>query len=211
MKTEFRILLCFAASAGVGYLLLFYYVPFMYELLSRLGNGDYSYLWNGFSIASRAWAPRMVLLVILVGVVTVCIRIFRLWFHIRKNDVCFMSLVSIIQREFITFSLILALSGIVFAVSKASYLNLKREYFETTVSRLPGYESLSVNDRLKARQQYDSLNPSAQINGVLQTYGLEARLAYYSQAASFWIIIFGYPAVLFFRLLFWSGRLLKSV
>ncbi len=99
--------------------------------------------------------------------------------------------------------------GVIFYFLNSGYLNLKNKYFEDIVMNKIEYKQLPEPDKIEARQQYDDINFKKPVSGMFRDYGFQARLLYYSQLMTFWLLILGYPTYFLLRFVFWALRTLK--
>ena len=72
------------------------------------------------------------------------------------------------------------------------------------------YKQLPESDKMMARKQYDDMNFKKPISGMFRDYGFQARLMYYLQLMTYWLLILGYPIYFILRFILWAIRTLKQ-
>ena len=203
----------FAAAALIWFVFFLRGVPFLYETLARYGANDYSYLWNGFAVRMQWIACRGGEVIFVLGPVWLIVRLVRRIIRsvLGGHPAAVAPQTRMPAREMllreagIALAIVLVAGG-TFYFSHRGYVKMKARYFNQVVMSQDGYRALPESEKAKARAQYEAARSDEYVAAMLEDYGMRAKLFYYTQLVTFWLLIWGYPGYLFSRFLFWAKR-----
>jgi hypothetical protein len=212
MLTEGAVVAGFLVAGVVWFVVLTWVVPFAYEILSRRCTNDYAYLWNGFAGRLRGIARPGALVIFMLAPAWLILRLIRRGIRFSLGRAVpaprrrRLSPGELFAREAWVIVGIVLIATVTFYFSHRGYVKLKERYFSQVVMSQDGYRFLPESEKAKARSQYDATKSTEYVAGMLKDYGMRAKIFYYSQLVTFWMLIWGYPGYLLFRFLFWAKR-----
>jgi 2-amino-4-hydroxy-6-hydroxymethyldihydropteridine diphosphokinase len=211
IQEELYILLVFTTAAAGWFFFCGQAVPFLYEFASRYGAGDYSYLWDAFSVDVKAWASPGAAVVVLSYLAFQALRLFRRLRGVKAGPPVVFSW-TMLGRSFLKEAgiclLVLSLGYSTFLFGRGEYVRMKESYFAEKIVRMRQYASLSPSERDRALVQYSRMNSRVWVPGLKDKYPLRARVMYVLMLTGFWTFVAGWGVVCMGRLFIWGrGRL----
>ncbi|MEI8012356.1 MAG: hypothetical protein WCI27_07765 [Candidatus Omnitrophota bacterium] len=191
--------------AAAGWFIFFQGIaPFLYEMLSRLGTEDYSYLWDDRIPQLKSLAlPGVVVTAGFYPVFIVLRFIRRLVF---QSSACSNDTKNYGVRTLFFLGAVFVFSLAVLWFSRQAYEGFKQRYLTEIVMAKSGYKALSDKQKARAVAQYAVMQAHEPVEGMFRDYGWYVRIVYYVQWSAFWLVILMWPAYFLWSFSGWVKR-----